>query len=108
MSLAVTKCGSHAAVALSNGDVILYPCDAAARTELEPCYIGSIVPKGMHTRLELMLDISEDDRYLFAGVLRGSSEMLVANLTPLTESQVREICYKVHDLFQQSITYILR
>ena len=44
---------------------------------------GQIHAKGVHTSLLMTVDIAEDCRWCFAGVLRGSMELLALDLTEL-------------------------
>jgi hypothetical protein len=45
--------------------------------------IGHIAAKGLHTNLLLQVGVSEDCRFAFAGVLRGSAQMLAWDLSYL-------------------------
>ena len=45
--------------------------------------IGHIAAKGLHTNLLLQVAVSEDCRFAFAGVLRGSAQMLAWDLSYL-------------------------
>ena len=45
--------------------------------------IGIIQPKGLHTNLILTIKVSEDSRFLFAGVAKGSVEMLALDIGAL-------------------------
>ena len=42
--------------------------------------VGQIRPKGLHTNLLMTIKITEDCRYCFCGVMKGSSEMLAIDL----------------------------
>lgn len=45
--------------------------------------IGHIAAKGLHTNLLLQVGVTEDCRFAFAGVLRGSAQMLAWDLSYL-------------------------
>ncbi|KAL7560029.1 hypothetical protein ACA910_013520 [Epithemia clementina (nom. ined.)] len=46
---------------------------------------GQIHAKGVHTSLLMTVDVAEDCRWCFAGVLRGSMELLALDLTELEQ-----------------------
>ena len=42
--------------------------------------VANITPRGVHTKLNLMVQLTPDARYCFAGVLRGNVEMVAVDL----------------------------
>ena len=46
----------------------------------EPALVGHIQAKGLHTNLLMNVMITEDCRFCFAGVTKGSSELLAIDL----------------------------
>lgn len=76
-SLDITPHGCYVLAGCGNGMVLLF--DLTQPTPL-PALVGQIVAKGLHTNLLLTVKISEDCRYGFAGVNKGSSELLAIDL----------------------------
>lgn len=76
-SLDITPHGCYVLAGCGNGMVLLF--DLTQPTHL-PCLVGQIVAKGLHTNLLLTVKISEDCRFGFAGVNKGSSELLAIDL----------------------------
>ncbi|CAN0462741.1 unnamed protein product, partial [Ectocarpus sp. 12 AP-2014] len=86
-SLALTPDGCYVFAAFGGGEVRLYA--QALRTVGAASRSGTIVAqiksKGMfsNTRVECHVEASEDGRFIFAGLLRGSSEMLALDISDL-------------------------
>ena len=76
-SMDITPHGSYVLVGCGNGSVFLFDL---TQPIVEPCLVGQIVAKGLHTNLLLTVKISEDCRFCFAGVSKGSSELLAIDL----------------------------
>jgi WD40 repeat protein len=57
--------------------VLLYPMNAANQ---EGLLVGFIQAKGLHTNLLLKVKITDDSRFCFVGVLKGTSEMIAIDL----------------------------
>lgn len=76
-SLDITPHGCYVLAGCGNGMVLLF--DLTQPTHL-PALVGQIVAKGLHTSLLLTVKISEDCRFCFAGVTKGSSELLAIDL----------------------------
>lgn len=76
-SLDITSHANYVIAGCSNGMVILY--DMTAPME-EGRVIAHIYAKGLHTNLLLIVKITEDCRFCFAGVHKGSSELLAIDL----------------------------
>lgn len=81
-SLDIAAHGCFVAAGCSNGMVLLFDLS----DDSEPCggrIIGHIHAKGLHTNLILTVQFSDDCRFLFAGVLKGSSELLAIDIGKL-------------------------
>eukprot|EP01039_Chlorochromonas_danica_P000051 gene51-54_t len=78
-SIDIAPNGGFCIVACSNGAVLLF--DMTNLINQKNGYlIGHIRPKGMHTSLKLTIKISEDSRFCFVGVRKGSSDMVAIDL----------------------------
>lgn len=79
-SLCVSPSGTHLIAGFADGTVRLYPTNYTNH----PGYILShIQAKGLHTNLIMTLSIPPSGRYCFAGVLRGSVELTIHDLSTL-------------------------
>lgn len=76
-SVDATSHGCYLLVGCGNGFILLYNLMQPSH---EGLLVGHIHAKGLHTNLLMTLKITEDCRYCFAGVMRGSSEMLAIDL----------------------------
>lgn len=76
-SVDITAHGCYVVVGCGNGFIILYDM---FRIHTKGLLIGHIQAKGLHTNLLMTVKITEDCRYCFAGVIKGSSEMLAIDL----------------------------
>ena len=76
-SMDITPHGCYVLVGCGNGSVFLFDLTQPIQ---EPCLVGQIVAKGLHTNLLMTVKISEDCRFCFAGVSKGSSELLAIDL----------------------------
>lgn len=73
--------GSYLIAGLSDGLILLF--DLLSTTNRKGTVIGSIQPKGLHTNLLLTVKVSEDSRFVFAGVNKGSVELLALDISAL-------------------------
>lgn len=81
-SLDITTHGCFLIAGCSNGAILLF--DLSDTTDqFGGRLIGHIRAKGLHTNLLLTVKISEDCRFCFAGVMKGSSEMVAIDLRGL-------------------------
>jgi len=103
-SLDITAHGCYVVAGLGNGMVLLFDMTQPLS---EGALIGQIVAKGLHTNLLLTVKITEDCRFCFAGVTKGSSELLAIDLGrlpiwPSTPTGVirRAPCF-VHELISR-------
>jgi hypothetical protein len=76
-SLDVTAHGCYLLAGCGNGMVLLFDL---TQNLSEPALVGHIQAKGLHTNLLMNVRITEDCRFCFAGVAKGSSELLVIDL----------------------------
>ena len=79
-SLDITSHGCYVLAGCGNGMVLLFDLTQKLR---EPTCVGQILAKGLHTNLLMTVKITEDCRYCFAGVTKGSSELLAIDLSRL-------------------------
>lgn len=79
-SMDVTNHGCYIVVGCSNGMVVLFNMAGPSRAGV---LVGHIKAKGLHTNLLLTVKISEDSRFIFAGVMKGSMEMLAIDIGKL-------------------------
>lgn len=78
-SIDIAPHGGFCIVACSNGAVLLF--DMTNLTAQRNGYLLThIRAKGMHTSLKLTVKISEDSRFCFVGVRKGSSDMIAIDL----------------------------
>ncbi|CAM9559816.1 unnamed protein product, partial [Phaeothamnion confervicola] len=84
-SLALTPNGCYVVVGFVDGVVRLFApmLDTLGAAKRSGCIIGRIMPKGMHNSLRMNVATSEDCRFCFAGVLRGSMELIAVDLSRL-------------------------
>lgn len=71
--------GAFVVVGTSSGMVLLFDM-SNPDGQKDGLLIGQIRARGMHTNLILTVKFSEDGRFVFAGVSKGSSEMLAIDL----------------------------
>ena len=76
-SLDVTAHGCYLLAGCGNGMVLLFDL---TQNLSEPALVGHIMAKGLHTNLLMNVRITEDCRFCFAGVAKGSSELLAIDL----------------------------
>jgi hypothetical protein len=76
-SVDITSHGCYVLVGCGNGFILLYDLSIPNKQGI---LVGHIRAKGLHTNLLLSVKITEDCRYCFAGVIRGSSEMVAIDL----------------------------
>eukprot|EP01033_Poteriospumella_lacustris_P014194 gene14194-10141_t len=69
-------------VGCSNGAVLLYNLTKRQHSA-EGIYLGQINCKGIHSVMSMKVKISDDCRFCFAGVIRGSNELLAIDLSHL-------------------------
>ena len=79
-SLDITSHGCYVLAGCGNGMVLLFDLTQKLK---EPACVGQILAKGLHTNLLMTVKITEDSRYCFAGVTKGSSELLALDLSRL-------------------------
>jgi hypothetical protein len=90
-SVDVASHGCFVICGCSNGQILLFdlsqpnPSTSMAKSTTsvafqQPQLIGHIKAKGIHTNLLLTVVITEDCRFCFAGVLKGSSELLAIDV----------------------------
>lgn len=79
-SLDITSHGCYVLAGCGNGMVLLFDLTQKLK---EPACVGQILAKGLHTNLLMTVKITEDGRYCFAGVTKGSSELLALDLSRL-------------------------
>lgn len=79
-SLDITSHGCYVVAGCGNGMVLVFDLTQKLR---EPACVGQILAKGLHTNLLMTVKITEDCRYCFAGVTKGSSELLAIDLSRL-------------------------
>ena len=70
--------GCHVFVGCSTGMVMLFNM---ASNSQKGIVIGQIKAKGLHTNLLLTVKIADDARFAFAGVMKGSMEMLAIDMS---------------------------
>lgn len=71
--------GAFVVIGTSSGMVLLFDM-SNPYCQKDGLLIGQIRARGMHTNLILTVKFSEDGRFVFAGVSKGSSEMLAIDL----------------------------
>lgn len=81
-SVDIAAHGAFVVAGCSNGQVLLFDLLQAnhSRSNGSPHLIGHIKAKGIHTNLLLSVVITEDCRFCFAGVIKGSSELLAIDV----------------------------
>ena len=89
-SLDITNHGCFVLVGCSNGMILLFDMANSSRSPAGGKLVGHIKAKGLHTSLLLTVKITEDCRFCFAGVTKGSSEMLAIDLAKLSVPWVTE------------------
>jgi len=85
-SLDITPHGCFVVVGCSNGMLMLFDLASASAAPAPArggVLLGHIQAKGLHTNLLLTVRISEDSRFVFAGVIKGSMEMLAVDIGKL-------------------------
>jgi hypothetical protein len=78
-SLDIAPHGAFVAAGTSSGMILLFDL-SNPNEQRDGMLIGQIRARGMHTNLILTVKFSEDGRFVFAGVSKGSSEMLAIDL----------------------------
>lgn len=78
----VSNHGMFLVVGCSNGAVLLYNLTKRQHSA-EGIYLGQINCKGIHSVMSMKVKISDDCRFCFAGVIRGSNELLAIDLSHL-------------------------
>lgn len=78
-SMDIAPHGAFVVVGTSSGMVLLFDISNPS-SQKDGLLIGQIRARGMHTNLILTVKFSEDGRFVFAGVSKGSSEMLAIDL----------------------------
>lgn len=87
-SIDITSHGEYVITGCSNGMILLFDMKSTAIVHKEQGYtIGQILAKGLHTNLLMTVKITQDCRYCFAGVHKGSSELLSIDLSKLPISK---------------------
>lgn len=81
-SLDISINGCFVAAGCSNGMVLLFD-QSNPFAQCNGLLIGQIRARGMHTSLLVTVKFSEDARFCFAGVTKGSSEMLAIDMGKL-------------------------
>lgn len=81
-SLDISSNGAHLVAGSSNGMVLLFDL-SNPYSQNGGMLIGQIRAKGMHTSLLMTVRFSQDSRFCFVGVTKGSSEMLAIDLGKL-------------------------
>jgi hypothetical protein len=79
-SVDIASHGGFIIVGCSNG-ILLFFDITESHSQRNGTFLAHIRPKGMHTSFKLNVKITEDCRLCFAGVLKGSSEMLAIDLS---------------------------
>lgn len=89
--------GCHVLVGCSNGMVLIFNM---ASTSQKGVVLGQIKAKGLHTNLLLTVKIADDARFAFAGVMKGSMEMLAVDLgkVPVWPEKIRRSNASLKDL----------
>ena len=82
-SVDITTHGCFIVVGCSNGMILLYDTAVPSRCPPDGKLIGHIKAKGLHTNLLLHVQLTDDCRFCFAGVMKGSSELLAIDLGKL-------------------------
>lgn len=78
-SIDIAPHGAFIAAGSSSGMVLLFDLSNPYK-QSGGLLIGQIRARGMHTNLLMTVKFSEDSRFCFAGVMKGSSEMLAIDL----------------------------
>jgi WD40 repeat protein len=78
-SLDIAPHGAFVVAGTSSGMILLFDL-SNPNEQRDGMLIGQIRARGMHTNLILTVKFSEDGRFVFAGVSKGSSEMLAIDL----------------------------
>ena len=79
-SIDIATHGCYVLVGCSNGMVMLFGMNSPSSSGI---LVGHIKAKGLHTNLLLSVKITEDSRFAFAGVMKGSMEMLAIDMGKL-------------------------
>jgi hypothetical protein len=72
--------GCYVLAGCSNGMILLFDMSSTSRSGV---IIAHIRAKGLHTNLLLTVKVTEDSRFCFAGVHKGSMEMIALDLSRL-------------------------
>lgn len=76
-SLDITPHGCYVIAGCGNGMIILFDMTSSYQHGF---VVGHIRAKGLHTSLLLSVHVSDDSRFCFAGVMKGSSELVAVDL----------------------------
>ncbi len=79
-SMDIPPHGAFFVAGCSNGMVLLFDL-TESYPQRNGILLAQIRAKGMHTNLRLTVKISDDSRMCFAGVMKGSSEMIAIDLS---------------------------
>lgn len=98
-SIDITSNGCYVVVGCSNGVVLLFDVSAPVTQKNSDgndagkngLFLGQIYAKGMHTSLLVNVIISDDGNYIFAGVNKGSMELLAFDISLLPVWSTRNI-----------------
>lgn len=106
-SMDITPHGCYVLAGCGNGMVLLF--DMTQPYE-EPACVGHILAKGLHTNLLMTVRITEDCRFCFAGVTKGSSEMLAIDLSrlPVWTEQSKYAIYRRRPGFVNEVIRVHR
>lgn len=80
-SVDIASHGGFVIVGCSNGVILFFDLTEDPASQRNGIFLAHIRAKGMHTSFRLNVKIAEDSRMCFAGVLKGSSEMIAVDLS---------------------------
>lgn len=109
-SMDITPHGSFLVAGCSNGSILLYDL---TRSEDSGLIIGHITAKGLLTNLTLTVRITEECRFCFAGVQKGSSEMLAIDIGSLpvpwtAPSKLKELALAGQAVLMENVSSAIR
>eukprot|EP01031_Cornospumella_fuschlensis_P029063 gene29063-35077_t len=79
-SIDIAPHGGFCIVGCSNGAVLLFDLTNTS-SQRNGYLLTHIISKGMHTRLIVTVKISDDSRFCFVGVRKGSSDLIAIDLS---------------------------
>ena len=82
-SIVVSSSKDFLVAGFNNGCVRLYPLTES--TMKSPVLLGQFHAKGMYTSLNVNVEISDNSKYVFAGVYRGSTDAMIFDLSSLDD-----------------------